>query len=143
MKTYIRATMNSYNRLVSFLIVLLEVLYTWIYCLLSGYLIIFFFGLGKFNSPFMTIRCLKIKYLWLKIVKRLFYDKEILIIFVMIICALWVSSGCFRITYGYSQYWFRRLSRLYEKILVVLWIRGFRFIMDLCISLWFGITLDL
>ena len=143
MKTYIRATMKSYNCLVSFLIVLLEVLYTLMYCLLSGYLILFFFELVKCYSPFMIIRCLKIEYLWLKIVKRLCYDKEILIIFVMIISSLWVSSSCFRITYGYSQYLFRRLSRLYEKILLVLWIRGFRCIMDLCVSLWFGIIVDL
>ena len=136
MRTYRRAFVNSYT----YLRVLLEVLYAWVYHLLGVYSITFFFGLDKFDSPLMSTRCLEIHFLWLKFTERLCCDKGILKIKV-IISALCVSRGLFRLTHACSQFWFRRLSWLREIRVIlmgVLWSSEFRFRCGSWVSLWLG-----
>ena len=52
-------------------------------CLLDNFL----FGLDMFDSPLMGSRYLKIKFLYLKLMKRLYGEKEIVIRYV-ILCTL-------------------------------------------------------
>ena len=134
MRTYRRASVNSYI----YFRVLLEVLYSWVYHLLGVYLITFFFRLDKFDSLLMSTRCLEIHFLWLKFKERLYCEKEILKIKV-IISALCVSRGWFRLTHSCSQFWFRRLSWLREIRVIlmgVLWSSAFQFRWGSSVSLW-------
>ena len=134
--TYKRASLNSY----SYLRVLLEVLYAWVYHFLGVYWITFFVGLDKFDSPLMSTRCLEIHFLWLKFTERLCCDKGILKIKV-IISALCVSRGWFMLTHSCSQFWFIRLSWLREIRVIlmgVLWSSEFRFRWGSWVSLWLG-----
>ena len=56
MRTYRRVSVNIY----SYLIVLLKVLHPRVYDLLGVYLILFFFGLDKFDSRLISTLCLNI-----------------------------------------------------------------------------------